>query len=223
MDVMSYLLSKKYIEDSLAGAGALKGKSAYEIATENGFAGTPEQWLNSLRGSTPKIGPNGTWIIGNEDTGVIASPSLAGYATEDYVKAKIADIDFPILDLTNYITREQLSEALLGIKIPDINNFATKDELAQAIKSIALPDLTSYATKEYVAQKIAEVQIPDKEVDLSAYYTKTEVDTKLQKNLDDYATKTYVEDLIDDLEMSENISDMIALTHQEILNICKYN
>ena len=221
MDVMSYLLSKRYVEDSLAGAGALKGKSAFEIATENGFAGTPEQWLESLKGSTPKIGSNGTWVIGNQDTGVIASPSLAGYATEEYVKAEIANIKFPIPNLTNYVTREQLSEALLGIKIPDVSNFATKEELTEAIKSIVLPDLSSYATKEFVTQKIAEVQISGGEIDLSAYYTKTEVDTKIQKDLEGYATKTYVNELIDDLEIPDDVSDMIALTHEEILDICK--
>ena len=70
MDIVSYILSKKYIEDSLAGAGALAGKSAYEIAQDNGFAGTPAEWLASLRGDTPKIGPNGTWLIGDVDTGV---------------------------------------------------------------------------------------------------------------------------------------------------------
>jgi len=41
MDIVSYILSKKYVEDSLAGAGALAGKSAYEIATDNGFQGGP--------------------------------------------------------------------------------------------------------------------------------------------------------------------------------------
>lgn len=221
MDVMSYLLSKRYVEDSLAGAGALKGKSAFEIAVENGFAGTPEQWLDSLKGSTPKIGANGTWVIGDQDTGVIASPSLAGYATEEFVKAEIANIKFPIPDLTNYITREQLSEALLGIKIPDVSNFATKEELREAIASIVLPDLSLYATKEFVAQKIAEIQTSGGEVNLSAYYTKTEVDTKIQEDLEDYATKTYVDELIDGLEVPDDISDMIALTHEEILDICK--
>ena len=50
MDVVSYLLSKKYTEDSLKNAGALKGKSAYEIACENGFKGTEKVWLDSLQG-----------------------------------------------------------------------------------------------------------------------------------------------------------------------------
>lgn len=84
MDVVSYILSKKYIEDSLAGAGALKGekgdpftyndftpeqllalkgesgndgKSAYQVAVEKGFIGTEAEWIISLKGETGSIGP----------------------------------------------------------------------------------------------------------------------------------------------------------------------
>ena len=132
MDVVSYILSKKYIEDSLAGAGALAGKSAYEIAQENGFSGSQADWLASLSGDTPEIGPNGTWVIGGKDTGVVASPSLAGYATEEYVNAQLADL-----------------------------------------------------------------------------------------NLTEFATKTYVQELIEQLELPEGTIDMVALTTEEILAICK--
>lgn len=82
MDITSYILSKRYIKDILDGSGALKGKSAYEIALENGFIGSEEEWLNSLVGSSPTIGENGHWIINNFDTGVIASPNLSGYYSE---------------------------------------------------------------------------------------------------------------------------------------------
>lgn len=92
MDITSYILSKKYIEDSLQGAGALKGKSAYEIACENGFKGTPTEWLASLKGSELLIGENGNWIIDGIDTGMIASPDIAGYATEEFVKSKCDEI-----------------------------------------------------------------------------------------------------------------------------------
>ena len=47
-------------------------------------------------------------------------------------------------------------------------------------------DLDGFATKEFVAQKIAEAALADKEVDLSAYYTKSEVDAKIP-SLDGYA------------------------------------
>lgn len=148
MDINSYILSKKYVEDTLVGAGALVGKSAYEIACENGFKGTPAEWLASLKGDTPQIGPSGTWIVSGIDTGVIASPSLAGYATEEFVNQQIANIDFPETDLSAYATREELSAAILGIIIPDVSGFATKEELENAIKAIPAPDLTPFATKE---------------------------------------------------------------------------
>ena len=61
-----------------------RGKSAYEIAKENGFNGTETEWLASLKGATgapgangkdgedgktPYIGDNGNWYIGVDDTG----------------------------------------------------------------------------------------------------------------------------------------------------------
>ena len=82
MDLINYILSKRYIDNTLAGIGALQSKSAYDIAVENGFIGTEEEWLNSLKGSSPVIGDNGHWIINNIDTGVIASPDLSGYYSE---------------------------------------------------------------------------------------------------------------------------------------------
>ena len=134
MDVLSYILSKRYIEDSLKGVGALKGKSAYEIAWENGFLGTPVDWLDSLRGDTPRIGVNGTWVIGNIDTGVMASPDMFGYATEEYVQEQIKNISE--IDLSIYATRQELNEALLNIKIPNVDNFVTQKEIDDAIAAI---------------------------------------------------------------------------------------
>ena len=61
-----------------------RGKSAYEVAVENGFSGTETEWLASLKGATgaagtdgkdgtdgktPYIGDNGNWYIGADDTG----------------------------------------------------------------------------------------------------------------------------------------------------------
>lgn len=60
------------------------GKSAYEIAVEEGFSGTVSEWLDSLKGpsgekgedgqdgTTPHIGGNGNWYLGERDTGVQA-------------------------------------------------------------------------------------------------------------------------------------------------------
>ena len=67
-----------------AGEDLPRGKSAYEVAVENGFNGTDEEWLASLKGATgapgadgkdgedgktPYVGDNGNWFVGSDDTG----------------------------------------------------------------------------------------------------------------------------------------------------------
>ena len=69
MDILTYILCKKYTDSAVSQSG-LAGKSAYEIAKENGFIGTEKEWL---KGNSPYIGENGNWFIGNEDTGTTAS------------------------------------------------------------------------------------------------------------------------------------------------------
>lgn len=46
--IRKILINGKYYE--------IDGKSAYEIAVENGYEGTVEDWLNSLKGKTPQKG-----------------------------------------------------------------------------------------------------------------------------------------------------------------------
>lgn len=52
------------------------GKSAYDIAVENGFQGTVQEWLESLHGISPHIGENGNWFIGDKDTGISAGENV---------------------------------------------------------------------------------------------------------------------------------------------------
>ena len=86
IDVVTLALVKKYTKESLEGAGALKGekgdpftyndftpeqllalkgengidgKSAYQLAVNNGFVGTEAEWITSLKGETGPIGPAG--------------------------------------------------------------------------------------------------------------------------------------------------------------------
>ena len=174
MDITTYILSKKYVDDSLAGAGALVGKSAYQIAVDNGFKGTEWEWLQSLTGASPTIGDNGNWFINDTDTGVLASPSLVGYATEDFVNQQISQI--PTIDLSSYATRQELSEALLGIKIPDVSQFITQKEVEELIAQITYPtpDLSNYATKVYVQELIETLNLPQESVNMIAL-TKEEI------------------------------------------------
>jgi hypothetical protein len=59
--------SAKYTETQVVAYG----KSAYVLAVQNGFKGSEEEWLASLKGDpgiTPHIGENGNWWLGDEDT-----------------------------------------------------------------------------------------------------------------------------------------------------------
>ena len=57
--------AKKYTDSAIAGAGGIQGKSAYQIAVDNGFVGTEQEWLDSLigpqgpKGDTGSTGPAG--------------------------------------------------------------------------------------------------------------------------------------------------------------------
>ena len=44
---------------SLNGSNGNDGKSAYELAVENGYRGTEEEWLESLKGDNGNKGDNG--------------------------------------------------------------------------------------------------------------------------------------------------------------------
>lgn len=70
LDLLALRGAKNYVDETLEGAGALKGekgdpgtngvdgvdgKSAYEIACDNGFEGSEEQWLESLKIVTSTI------------------------------------------------------------------------------------------------------------------------------------------------------------------------
>jgi hypothetical protein len=63
------------------------GKSAYDLAVKNGFEGSEEEWIASLkgergdRGFTPYVGTNGNWWVDSEDTGIRAL--VFTYGTED--------------------------------------------------------------------------------------------------------------------------------------------
>ena len=54
---MNIILVKNPKTGQLEPIPAIKGASAYEIAVKNGFEGTKEEWLVSLRGPQGEPGP----------------------------------------------------------------------------------------------------------------------------------------------------------------------
>jgi hypothetical protein len=62
------------------------------------------------------------------------------------------------------------------------------------------------------------IKIPD----VSNFITQKDMENAINSiDLTIYATKTYVEELFDSINVPEGTTGMIALTRDEILNICK--
>ena len=65
---------QKAIDDGLIGGGGgsgTAGKSAYEIAVDNGFVGTEDQWLDSLKGERGEKGTSISSITKDSDDNII--------------------------------------------------------------------------------------------------------------------------------------------------------
>lgn len=85
---------------STVGVAGQRGKSAYEVAVDNGFTGTEQEWLESLKGKDGKDGVNGT-----TDTGEAVSmnfPTIKGMLDD---RAIIANSD-SLEDILRAIIKE---------------------------------------------------------------------------------------------------------------------
>ena len=106
------------------------------------------------------------------------------------------------VDLSSYITVEQLEEAINGIDIPqvDISNLATKEELntmkedlESTIDDIEIPSIEGLASIKYVDEAISGI-------DLSDYATKEDLDNIEIPNIDlsSYSTTEEIKSLINE-------------------------
>lgn len=148
---------------------------------------------------------------------------MEGMATEEFVLTKIAEAQLAEsdVDLSGYYTKsetdKQIDEKIAAIEIPetDLTNYATKSYVQTQI-SLSEPDLTSYATKDYVAKEILAAQLDQSEVDLSSYYTKAEVDAAIAEDLKPYALKTEIPStagLATETYVANAVKDMATTTY----------
>ena len=86
--IRKILINGKYYE--------IDGKSAYEVAVENGYKGTVEDWLNSLKGKTPQKGTD--------------------YFTEEDIKKIVEEVNISTKARIGYVTL--LADAWVGADSP---------------------------------------------------------------------------------------------------------
>ena len=145
------------------------------------------------------------------------------------LKEDIANMSTANIDLSSYVTKDELQTALDELNIDvDLSSYATKEELETALDNITV-DLTGYATEDYVTTAIANAQLGggDTEVNLSEYAKKTDLDAKADKehthtmaditdyvapDLSEYALKTDIPTVpsLDGYATTEYVDEAIA-------------
>ena len=142
LDLYTQLLKK--LSEMQAGANGKDGRSAYEIATENGFVGTAAEWLESLKGRDGIDGKDGLpgkdgkdGLPGKDGTngkdgrdgidgkdGV--SPDLTNYPDTDAVKALIQAAVQPLLEKAHTHENQSALDQITAAKIAQWDGFGTQ-------------------------------------------------------------------------------------------------
>ena len=135
-DLYTQLLKK--LSEMQTGANGKDGRSAYEIAIENGFVGTAAEWLESLKGRDGIDGKDGLPGKDGKDglpgkdgrdgrdgkDGV--SPDLTNYPDTDAVKALVQATVQPLLEKAHTHEKQAVLEQITAAKIAQWDGFGTQ-------------------------------------------------------------------------------------------------
>lgn len=145
---------------------ATEARSAYEIAVENGYEGTEEEFNKAL-GTVGSVDLAIDSVPTADSKNLVYSGGVKSALNE--LETKIDNLEIPTVDLTDYYTKQEIED----------KNYATETELNDKFNSIVIPetDLSNYYTKQEVEDKNYLTEVP------SEYLTKTEAQQSYQKIL----------------------------------------
>ena len=109
------------------------GRSAYEVAVNNGFGGTEQEWLASLKGEKGEQGEAGA----QGEQGIQGERGEKGERGEQGADGKSA---YEVAVDSGFIgTEQQWLQSLKGVDgtPADLSAYATKDDLQDALAAIA--------------------------------------------------------------------------------------
>lgn len=205
-DLYTQLLKK--LSEMQTGANGKDGRSAYEIAKENGFVGTAAEWLESLKGRDGIDGKDGLPGKDGRDgrdgkDGV--SPDLTNYPDTDAVKTLIQVVVQPLLqqahvhenlDILNALTDTELTllHELQAFEDDTTYNIQTFRDAVAALNKKAHTHENQSALDQITSAKIAQwdgfgTQINGLSTKVTVYSEKTERTLEsLQKQIDNLAS-----------------------------------
>ena len=185
--------------NNIVGSGGPAGKSAYEIAVNNGFIGTEDEWLESLKGSdgvsptatVEKVGKvatititdkNGTTTAiikdgeGSEggETNIIESISVNGTPIS-VDENKNVDITVPSTDglATETYVDDKVADYTKTVDLADVAITGSYNDL---VDKPTIPSLDGYAKTSEIPTTVAEL------TDSTDYAKKTDIPTTLPAN-----------------------------------------
>ena len=144
-DLYTQLLRK--IAEIQAGVDGRDGLSAYEIAKENGFAGTVSEWLESLKGLPGRDG-----VDGRDGTDGI-SPDMSEYSKTEAVEMMIQEALNPLLQKSHeHENQSVLDNITASYTLEEQRKLAEIDPSEYATKA----DYPPTSAVELMIQKITE-------------------------------------------------------------------
>jgi hypothetical protein len=150
--------------DGAAGADGEDGLSAYEVALENGFSGTQQQWLDSLVGADGAPGADGadSTVAGPKgdtgDQGLSGVISVTSPITNSGTSTE-ANIG---INLSAYYTSSQVDTAIAAVIDAAPGTLNTLNELAAAINddaSYAATMTTALGNKQDKVSGVSDTEI----------------------------------------------------------------
>lgn len=173
-------ISDKVLEKVEAGTKGEDGKSAYQIALDEGFEGSETEWLASLKGADGRNGIDGINGTNGKDgtNGINGKTPVKG--VDYFTQAEIQQIE------NNAAAKVDLSDYT---KSADLSTVATSGSYNDLSDKPSIPSTTGLATETYVDDKIAEIDIPTVPTKVSAFTNDAGYLTEHQ-SLIEYAKKT---------------------------------
>ncbi len=166
-------------------------------------------------GSGSEIDLSNYYTIAEVDAKII--DALKPYATVEFVISKLDAIQ-------SLIDAHVDNFGKLTARVVDVENALTKkvdiDQFESAINDLTqtkadvtdIPSLDGYATETFVVTKIAEAQLSEGEVDISAFYTREEIDSK------GFVTEDYVQQQLEEADVVGMDTRLTEMENQSTLN-----
>ena len=166
-------IKEEIAKEVTVGAKGEDGKSAYQIAVDEGFEGSEADWLASLKGADGKDGINGT-------NGVDGKTPVKGvdYFTDAEIEA-IEQGAADKVDTAGYA------------KSADLSTVATSGSYNDLADKPTIPSTVGLASTKYVDDKVAGIVIPEVPTKVSAFENDKGYLTEHQ-SLAEYAKKTEI-------------------------------